>query len=209
MYHFVRDLEHSRYPGIKGLSLNAFREQIEYIRSHYNLVKMEDVIEVIDDQKKELPPRALLLTFDDGYIDHFINVFPILDEMKVQGSFFPPAKPIVEDRVLDVNKIHFVLASLQDPSSVTAFIFSKLDEHRDQYSLEDKSHYYSKLSEPSRYDSGDVTFIKKILQRNIFPRNRKPRNPLSGAVTDAPYQSNTPGHSLRLLTRRPCGGNYI
>jgi peptidoglycan/xylan/chitin deacetylase (PgdA/CDA1 family) len=167
MYHFVRDLEHSRYPGIKGLSLNAFREQIEYIRSHYNLVKMEDLIEVIDDPKQELPPRASLLTFDDGYIDHFINVFPILDEMKVQGSFFPPAKPIVEGGILDVNKIHFVLASLQDPASITAFIFSKLDEHRDRYSLEDNSQYYSRLSKPNRYDSRDVTFIKKILQREL------------------------------------------
>jgi len=29
MYHYVRELKHSRYPEIKGLAIDDFKEQIE------------------------------------------------------------------------------------------------------------------------------------------------------------------------------------
>ena len=35
MYHFVRDLKHSRYPKIKGITINEFKEQLSYIENHY------------------------------------------------------------------------------------------------------------------------------------------------------------------------------
>ena len=31
MYHYVRDLKHSRYPDIKGLQVEEFRGQIQYL----------------------------------------------------------------------------------------------------------------------------------------------------------------------------------
>ena len=37
MYHYVRDLKNSRFPGIKGLELDLFKEQIEYLHKHYNI----------------------------------------------------------------------------------------------------------------------------------------------------------------------------
>ena len=30
MYHYTRDLRHSRYPKIKGLDLELFKEQIQW-----------------------------------------------------------------------------------------------------------------------------------------------------------------------------------
>jgi hypothetical protein len=44
MYHFVRDLRHARYPRIKGLDRRDFAGQLDYIRRHYQVVRMEDVI---------------------------------------------------------------------------------------------------------------------------------------------------------------------
>jgi hypothetical protein len=44
MYHFVRDLEDSRYPQIKGLSLDHFKEQIGYIRKHYTIISMDELM---------------------------------------------------------------------------------------------------------------------------------------------------------------------
>ena len=86
MYHYVRDLKNSRYPDIKGLDINLFKEQIGYIRKHYHIITMEEVIHSIDKQVK-IPGKSVLLTFDDAYSDHYNNVFPILDKYKLQGSF--------------------------------------------------------------------------------------------------------------------------
>lgn len=58
-----------------------------------------------------MPPHAVLLSFDDAYADHFEYVFPILEHEHIQGAFYPPVKAVTEHTVLDVNKIHFILAS--------------------------------------------------------------------------------------------------
>lgn len=41
MYHYTRDLKHSRYPEIKGLDVSLFREQIEFMKQQFNIVSME------------------------------------------------------------------------------------------------------------------------------------------------------------------------
>ena len=86
MYHYVRDLKNSRYPDIKGLDINLFKEQIDYMRKHYHIITMEEVIHSIDNQVK-IPGKSVLLTFDDAYSDQYSNVFPILDKYKIRGSF--------------------------------------------------------------------------------------------------------------------------
>lgn len=46
MYHYTRDIKHSRYPQIKGLDKELFKTQIEYFKNKFNIVTMEQVIEV-------------------------------------------------------------------------------------------------------------------------------------------------------------------
>ena len=167
MYHFVRDIENSRYPEIKGLAVNSFKEQIGYIKRHYTPIKMTELLEAVKSADTELPSNAILLTFDDGYIDHFTNVFPLLDKCSIEGSFFPPAKAITEHRVLDVNKIHFILASLDDKTRIIRAIFADIKESQSRYGLEPPEHYYEKLALPGRYDTAEVVFIKRVLQRGL------------------------------------------
>lgn len=47
MYHYTRDIVHSRYPQIKGLDTNLFRQQIEYMKNNFNIVTMEQVIDAV------------------------------------------------------------------------------------------------------------------------------------------------------------------
>ena len=110
MYHYVRDLKNSRYPHIKGCDIRLFKEQIQYIKRHYNPVTVEQVLYAYYNGR-QLPEKAVLLTFDDAYADHFTNVFPVLYHEHIQGVFFPPVKAVTEHTVLDVNKVHFILAS--------------------------------------------------------------------------------------------------
>ena len=88
MYHYVRDLRHSRYPEIKGLTTHEFEEQIQYIKRHYNVISGGDLINAMAESAR-LPPLPLLLTFDDGYMDHFTEVFPILDRENCLPVSFP------------------------------------------------------------------------------------------------------------------------
>jgi len=173
MYHYVRDLPYTIYPEIKGLLTNHFKEQLAYMKKYYTFVTIEDCLNNLH-YGANLPSNACLLTFDDGYIDHFLTVFPILNENRIQGSFFPPAKAILNNEVLDVNKIHFILASsYKNLDRLKKDIYACLDKYRSNFKLKNNSYYYSKLAIKDRFDNADVIFIKRLLQVELDENLRK------------------------------------
>lgn len=163
MYHYVRDLANSAYPLIKGLDIRKFRGQVAYLARHYHIVSMEAVLEAVA-LGRPLPKRAALLTFDDGYADHHTYVLPVLQELGVTGSFFVPAKAVLEHQVLDVNKIHFILAAQPRLEPLLADIRLFLHENKAAYQLADYETYYKELAKPNRFDDAAVIFIKRLLQ---------------------------------------------
>jgi hypothetical protein len=44
MYHYVRPIKGSEYPGIKGLELNGFKRQLDYLSENFSIVSTEQVI---------------------------------------------------------------------------------------------------------------------------------------------------------------------
>ncbi len=165
MYHYVRDLKNSRFPDIKGLDVALFKEQIGFLEKHYNFVTAEQVIAAFKKEEK-LPSKAVLLTFDDAYIDHFTNVFPILEHRKIQGCFYPPVKAITEHSVLDVNKIHFILAAT--PKNEFHHLLDKIKhfllQYQEEYNLQSYDYYFEKLAVANRFDPKEVIFVKRLLQ---------------------------------------------
>ena len=167
MYHYVRDLERSRYPRIKGLTLERFRNQLEYIDAHFTPISAEDLLEAVSSPHRALPENAILLTFDDGYSDHHDNVLPLLKEKGIKACFFPPAQAILEHKVLDVNKIQFVLAAVENVNSLLDEVFEALDDFRSEYSLKSREAYLMSITEKHRYDPREVTIFKRLLQREL------------------------------------------
>ncbi|MEQ3307152.1 polysaccharide deacetylase family protein [Fusobacterium varium] len=86
MYHYVRNLKDSRFPEIKGLDVSEFEEQIKYLMKHYKIISIEEVIECLDN-KRNLPENSVLLTFDDGYKDHYTYVLPVLIKYNIKELF--------------------------------------------------------------------------------------------------------------------------
>lgn len=166
MYHYVRDLENSRYPNIKGLDYKLFKQQIQFFSEHFNVVRMEEVIAYYNDGYK-LPENAMLLTFDDGYIDHFTYVFPILKEYKMQGTFFVPGKTFTEHCLLDVNKIHYLLASASI-EELCKELCEQMDYYRKDYDYPSNKELFFNYAVESRFDKKEVIFFKKMLQ-TILP----------------------------------------
>lgn len=165
MYHYVRDLRNSRYPGIKGCDIRLFKEQIKFLQKHYHFVTVEEVIHAYENHEP-LPPHSVLLSFDDAYADHFEHVFPVLEHERIQGAFYPPVKAVTEHTVLDVNKIHFILASTPQEKfdRLLREIKSLIAENTEEYALQSYDYYFKKLAKPNRYDIAEVIFVKRLLQ---------------------------------------------
>ena len=166
MYHYVRPIKGSRYPEIKGLELDLFIEQLRFFQRCYTPVSMEDVLAAIHDSAR-LPENALLLSFDDAYSDHFEYVYPVLADMKLQGSYYVPAKTVLQHKVLDVNKVHFILASAPDVNDLVKALAGAIDSHRENHDLASFDEYYSEYAVANRFDPKEVIFIKRMLQHAL------------------------------------------
>lgn len=147
---------------------------------NYNIISMEDIIESLD-TGCVLPEKAMLLTFDDGYKDHYEYVFPILDKYKLQGSFFVPGKTFEEGKLLDVNKIHFILAGGENDE-----IIKKLRKEieaicKEEPQMDNFETLWKKYAKANRFDDGKTIFIKRVLQTGI---PEKYRNDISSKLFD-------------------------
>ena len=162
MYHYVRPLEASKYPNIKGLDLRRFKRQLDYIEKNYHVVTSSELIATTSMEGHELPRNACLLTFDDGYKDHFDYVLPELLRRGLHGSFFPPVKCITERSMLNVNKIHYILANCNDYDQLVKELENLcLDSGLDKSDL---AVYRRDFFLPSRFDFAGVAYFKRMLQ---------------------------------------------
>ncbi|MBH1942489.1 polysaccharide deacetylase family protein [Mobilitalea sibirica] len=163
MYHYVRHIKRSRYPKIKGLDYHLFRQQLEFFKANYNIVSMEEVIASYK-ESYSLPKNALLLTFDDGYMDHYMNVLPLLKEYGIQGSFFVSGKPFMEHTLLDVNKIHYILAS-SDLNILINDLYDRMDHYRGkEFDFPSNKELFAQYAVANRFDNKETIFLKRMLQ---------------------------------------------
>ncbi len=65
-----------------------FTRQMEWLRDkHFTPISTDDLIVALR-YGAPLPSNPILLTFDDGYDDAYINAFPILKSFGFKGTFF-------------------------------------------------------------------------------------------------------------------------
>jgi peptidoglycan/xylan/chitin deacetylase (PgdA/CDA1 family) len=164
MYHYIRDRgdEAEAGTGIPGLPVMDFKAQLDDLMKRHTFVTWPEVRRAVQDQKP-LPDSACLLTFDDGILDHYINVFRILRDRNISGLFFVLVRGDNEDLVL-AHKIHFLLARL-GLTRLRDEIWDKLAATlREQYSQAENK-YLSKFP-PISLDN-QINLLKSILQRDL------------------------------------------
>jgi len=165
MYHYIRPIIGSEFPGIKGLEIEGFKRQLDFLENNYSIVSSEQVIDKII-KNKELPPKACWLTFDDGYKDHYQYVLPELINRNLSGAFFPPRVAIKENKVLDVNSIHHILSCSDDIDKLV----TDLNDLCLQLGMTNEQihAYYKEYGVANRFDNADTIFIKRMLQ-HVLP----------------------------------------
>lgn len=113
-----------------------------------------------------------------GYIDNYTVAFPILEEFGFQGSFFIPGKTFTTHQLLDVNKIHYILASA-DIKRLVVDVKEKMDYYRGrEYDYPPTEELWNQYATDERFGGKDVVFVKRILQ-TVLPE--KLRNQISRA----------------------------
>jgi peptidoglycan/xylan/chitin deacetylase (PgdA/CDA1 family) len=69
------------------LPIEAFRLQMAFVRKAYSVVPLETLVRAIE-AGKPLPPRAIAITFDDGYADNHRLGLPVLREFGLEATVY-------------------------------------------------------------------------------------------------------------------------
>jgi len=172
-YHYVREIKKSNFPNLKGLEFKEFKRQINYFNKNFNILDPENFLEILS--KKKIPKgKSILLTFDDGYKDHYQYVFPFLKKNNLKGCFYPSASIIKKKEVLDVNKIQFFLAKEKDREKILIKIKNILHK---KFNISLENFLYKNENKintlKSMYDDKQTVLIKALLQTLLPIKERK------------------------------------
>lgn len=90
MYHHV-DYQPQQKEDLNTVSPESFERQMKYLKdNHYNVIGFDAFITALTD-KRELPKKTVVLSFDDGYEDNYTYALPILKKYQFPAIIFLPS----------------------------------------------------------------------------------------------------------------------
>lgn len=90
LYHYVEYIKDEGDTIRKSLNIipYIFEEQVKTLKNAgYYFITLADLANALDD-KNNLNPKSVILTFDDGYRDFYTDVFPILKKYQVKAVVY-------------------------------------------------------------------------------------------------------------------------
>jgi len=108
MYHSVLEDPAREADSLGGVihSREAFQGQMELLAKHFRPVTLDQVGRFVKGEV-ELPERAVVITFDDGYTDNYEMAMPILDRLGVPAAFYVTVDCIENRRLPWPSRLRF------------------------------------------------------------------------------------------------------
>lgn len=92
LYHYIGENPDPKDVARDSLSVapSVFDEQMNYLQKNgYTPITLDTMMAGLYGQVS-LPPKPVVITFDDGYIDLYLNAFPILQKYQFRAVAFIP-----------------------------------------------------------------------------------------------------------------------
>lgn len=165
MYHYVRPFD-ANYPYLKNLDFEDFKNQLDFFEKEFGFVSQADFIKSIE---TGVPKSGVVLTFDDGLSCHYNFVFHELKKRNLWGIFYIPTQPYVEGKMIDVHRIHLLLARFD-----SQVIFDYLDKKikSDQYDVS-RIDEFRQLTYKTQKNDEYTLLVKRILNYFIAYKHRE------------------------------------
>lgn len=75
-------------PQLMVMPRETFAAQMEYLaRNQYTVIRLADIPDFLSG-KRALPPRAVVITFDDGHVSTYQHAYPVLRQYGFPATFF-------------------------------------------------------------------------------------------------------------------------
>jgi len=117
------------------------QDLIELKKNNYTTITISTFEDLLNGYEVNLPPKPILITFDDGYDDNYLNAFPILQRNQMTATFFiitnlintPNRMTTEEIKIMQLNGMffgshtanHLQLANLDKETIWSELVYSK------------------------------------------------------------------------------------
>ncbi|WP_263080600.1 polysaccharide deacetylase family protein [Endozoicomonas sp. Mp262] len=89
-YHHISD----KTPKSTSVAPETFAEHLDYLeKNHFNVLPLTQVTEALQ-KKAPLPDKAVVITFDDAYLNIYENAFPLLKKKGWPFTLFVSTEPV-------------------------------------------------------------------------------------------------------------------
>ncbi len=96
------------------VSAEAFRSQLRLLKEYYNVISPDLFLRWLRDGEP-VPERAVVLTCDDGLVNHLTSMLPVLLEEKLQCLFFVTGASLKENpTMLWYTELYLMLMEAQE-----------------------------------------------------------------------------------------------
>lgn len=167
MYHSISNKRGNELQ----LSKDLFEAQLKFLKDkNYTTLSLDELYDFIA-FNKPIPKKSVVITFDDGYVDNYLNAYPILKKYNFRATIF-----VITDNVDKYS--HTINSSQIKEMSINGIdIMSHTEKHEDLSTLTyDKQLYTMNTSKK---------FLEKILEKKInyiaYPYGRWNKDTLNAA----------------------------
>src|SRR5688572_10535703 len=177
------------------VSQKSFEAQLDYLaRNGYRVVRLRDIADFVAG-KKQLPRKAVVITFDDGHVSAYQQAFPLLKKYGFPATFFLYTDFVTARDALSWAQIREMadsgLADFQSHSKTHANLVVRLPDETDQQ--------YRK-----RLDT-EIRVPRELIERNVATKVTQYAYPYGDANEVVLERMTQSGYRLG-LTVNP-GGN--
>lgn len=101
---------HSINPGTQvrcklEVSVSTFQRQMDFLKDHnYRVLRLEEAANLIKN-KKRIPLKSVVITFDDGFKDNYLYAYPVLKKYNFPATIFIIVDDIGKSGVLNLDEI--------------------------------------------------------------------------------------------------------
>jgi peptidoglycan/xylan/chitin deacetylase (PgdA/CDA1 family) len=110
-------LTYHRFPDPSGEELfddevidaapDVFERQIACLKRHFTLIGIDELCAFAAGSR--LPPNSIAITFDDGYLDCYTRVLPVLARYDAKATFFVSTTYLSERRLYWWDRVSYIL----------------------------------------------------------------------------------------------------
>lgn len=164
MYHYVRP-DNPKHPYFRHLHLDNFIRQLDYFGNEFGFIDQCTFLECLESNR---PADGVILTFDDGFKDHYRYVLPELRKRNLWGIFYIPTAPYFDKYLLDVHRIHLLLGTYGG-KIIGERIRNQINDNMLSHEHIDEFH---KLTYTKQTNDSSTEYVKRMLNYFIDYRYR-------------------------------------